>query len=129
VWAWIGAGLGATVFLYAAFVLWLVAAGRRDAGRAAARFVPDCIVLMTRLLRDPGTPRGHRLMLVLLVAYLATPIDLVPDFIPVAGYLDDAVLVVFALRLVLRGAGLDRIERHWPGRPESLALVISLARR
>jgi len=121
-WATVGA-LGA----YAAFVLALVLAGRRGAARAVAGFVPDCIVLLRRLLADGRVARRHKWMLGAAIAYLALPFDLMPDFIPVAGQLDDAVIVVLALRLVARGAGPDLIEAHWPGPAGSGALVLRLA--
>jgi uncharacterized membrane protein YkvA (DUF1232 family) len=115
------------VCLYALFVAVLVVAGRREGARAAAAFVPDCVVLFKRLLSDPRVPRRKKLVLAALIPYLLMPFDLVPDFIPVAGYLDDAVLVAFALRYVLRGSGPDLIAAHWPGPPTSLNLVLRFA--
>jgi uncharacterized membrane protein YkvA (DUF1232 family) len=103
--------------VYAAFVLALVVAGRREDAKALARFVPDCGVLAGRLLRDPRVARRHKLTLALLVAYLASPIDLVPDVIPVAGQLDDAILVWLALRAIRRSqGGAQLVREHWPGR-------------
>lgn len=113
--------------LYAVFVAVLVVAGRREGARAAAAFVPDCVVLFKRLLSDPRVPRRKKLVLAALIPYLLMPFDLVPDFIPVAGYLDDAVIVAFALRYVLRGSGPDLISAHWPGPPASLNLVLRFA--
>jgi uncharacterized membrane protein YkvA (DUF1232 family) len=104
-----------------------VVAGRREGARAAAAFVPDCVVLFKRLLSDPRVPRRKKLVLAALIPYLLMPFDLVPDFIPVAGYLDDAVIVAFALRYVLRGSGPDLISAHWPGPPASLNLVLRFA--
>ena len=72
-------------------------------------------------------PRGLRFRLWLLLAYLAVPVDLVPDFIPVIGYADDAVLVVWTLRSVARLAGAEAIEKHWPGTSEGLQTVVRLA--
>ena len=125
-WAW---ALVVAVVVYAAFVAALVAAGRGEAARALARFVPDCAVLFKRLLRDPRLPRRRKAVLVLLLGYLLMPIDLVPDVVPVAGYLDDAVIAALALRYVLHGAGAGLLEEHWPGPPETLALLIRLSRR
>ena len=113
--------------VYAVFVAVLVVAGRREGARAAAAFVPDCVVLFKRLLSDPRVPRRRKLVLAALIPYLLMPFDLVPDFIPVAGYLDDAVIVAFALRYVLRGSGRDLISAHWPGPPASLNLVLRFA--
>jgi uncharacterized membrane protein YkvA (DUF1232 family) len=84
--------------VYAAFIAWLVIRGRREDARAFATFIPDCIVLVTRLARDPRVPRRRKLLLIALVAYLGLPFDLVPDFIPVAGQLDDAIIVALVLR-------------------------------
>jgi len=61
--------------------------------------------------------------LVLLLATLASPVDLVPDFIPVVGYADDAVIVAFALRSVTRRVGTDVLDRHWPGTPDGLRAI------
>jgi uncharacterized membrane protein YkvA (DUF1232 family) len=124
---WLLVALGILVALYAAFVAYLFAAGRNETARAVARFVPDCVVLFRRLLADPRVPRRHKIVLGALVAYLAMPIDLVPDFIPVAGYLDDAVLVALVLRHVLRGSAAELIDEHWPGPDESRSLIMRLA--
>jgi uncharacterized membrane protein YkvA (DUF1232 family) len=125
---WALAGLAVTALLYAAAVLALVALGRRSDARALAGFLPDCIVLVRRLLRDPRVPRRRRAALALLVAYLLLPFDLVPDFIPVAGHVDDAILVALVLRWLVRGGGEALVREHWPGPDRSLALVTRAAR-
>jgi uncharacterized membrane protein YkvA (DUF1232 family) len=94
--------------------------------RAAARFVPDCFVLARRLLRDPRVPRGRKLLLLGLVGYLALPFDLVPDFIPVLGQLDDALLVVLVLRRFVR-ADEQLVREHWPGSEQALGVVLRAA--
>ena len=127
-WVWLPISIGALLGLYAAFILWLVALGRRGDARALATFIPDCIVLVTRLARDPRVPRRRKLLLLGLFAYLASPIDLVPDFIPVAGQLDDAIIVALALRHVLRSGGEPLLRELWPGPDQSLALILRLAR-
>ena len=119
--------LAVAVALYALLVLALYLGGRRGQARALAGFVPDCAVLFKRLLGDPRVPRGRKLLLGALALYLAMPIDLVPDFIPVAGQLDDAILVGLALRSLVRSAGPDLIREHWPGPEESLRAVLRLA--
>jgi uncharacterized membrane protein YkvA (DUF1232 family) len=86
--------------------------------------VPDCVVLFSRLLRDKRLPRHHKLLVGALIPYLAMPFDLVPDFIPVAGQLDDAVLVAFVLRRV---AGKTRNSSVNSGRDLNLALILRLA--
>jgi uncharacterized membrane protein YkvA (DUF1232 family) len=108
---------------YATFVVALLVLGRRTAARALAGFIPDCLVLLRRLLADPGVPRRRKAILIALVGYLAMPIDLVPDFIPVAGQLDDAIIAAVALRYALRAGGPALLREHWPG-PESLLNVV-----
>ena len=114
---------GCVLVLYAGFVVTLIVAGHRPSMRDLVRFIPDCIVLVTRLLRDPRVPRRHKLLLGALVGYLALPFDIVPDFIPVAGYLDDVLLVAVTLRAVARGTGVELLREHWPGPERSLALL------
>ena len=112
---------------YLAVIAVLALTGRRAQARAIGGFVPDCAVLFARLARDPALPRPRRLALVALAAYLASPIDLVPDFLPVAGQADDAILVILALRWILRGSRPALLERHWPGPDGSLAVLLRLA--
>jgi uncharacterized membrane protein YkvA (DUF1232 family) len=119
-------GLGLLV-LYLLFVIALWLAGRRESVRALAGFVPDCVVLFGRFMSDPRVARRHKLLLGALVLYLASPIDLVPDFVPVAGQIDDAIIAGLSLRLVLRASGPGLIEELWPGPPSSLAVVLKLA--
>jgi uncharacterized membrane protein YkvA (DUF1232 family) len=114
------------VAVYAAAVAGLVVAGRRSDAAALARFVPDCVVLVRRLLGDPRVPRRSRLALIMLLGYLASPIDLVPDFVPVAGHLDDAIVLALVLRHVVRAAGDAVLREHWPGSARSLAVVLRL---
>lgn len=95
--------------------------------REALRLLPDLLRLVRRLAADPALPRAVRVRLVLLLVYLASPVDLVPDFIPVLGYADDAIAVALVLRSVVRRAGPAALARHWPGTPEGLRLVQQLA--
>jgi uncharacterized membrane protein YkvA (DUF1232 family) len=120
---------GACLALYAAAVLALVLAGRRTEAVALARFIPDCVVLLKRLVSDPRVGRRRKIALVLVGGYLAMPFDLVPDFIPVAGQVDDAVLVAIAIRGLLRSTGPELIRNHWPGPRGGLAMMLRLARR
>jgi uncharacterized membrane protein YkvA (DUF1232 family) len=124
---WPTAGVGVALLLWALGVLVLVLAGRRSEARALARFIPDCLLLFKRLLADPRVSRSRKAALALGVVYLALPIDLVPDFIPVAGQLDDAIAVALVLRFVLRAGGRPLLREHWSGPPESLRFVTSLA--
>ena len=124
---WSLVGVGAILLLYAGLVLVLVIAGRRESARALAGFIPDCLILCSRLLGDPRVPRRKKALLIALTGYLALPFDLVPDFIPVAGQLDDVVIVALVLRSLLRGGGETVVREHWPGPENSLALVLRLA--
>jgi uncharacterized membrane protein YkvA (DUF1232 family) len=123
---WIAVGV--LVALYVGFVGALVAAGRRRDVRAWAGLIPDCLVLFKRLMGDPRVPRGRKLLLAAMLVYLAMPFDLVPDFIPVAGQLDDAILVAVVLGSILRSAGEVPLRDHWPGPETSLRLIVRLAR-
>lgn len=117
--------------LWVALVISLYVVGRRQSEsttwRDALRLVPDVVRLLRRLAADPEVPRGVRLRLGALLVYLLMPIDLVPDFIPVAGYADDAIIVAIALRSVTRRAGVEAIDRHWPGTEEGLRALKRLA--
>jgi uncharacterized membrane protein YkvA (DUF1232 family) len=95
--------------------------------REGLRLLPDLLRLIKRLAFDRKVPAGVRLRLFVLLAYLASPIDLVPDFLPVIGYADDAVVIALVLRSVVRRAGPEAIDHHWPGGPAGLQLVHRLA--
>ena len=122
------AGL-ALVYGVLLLLLWRYARAHPDTVtmREALRLLPDLLRLLRRLLADGTLPRGLRVRVALLVAYLAMPFDLVPDVVPVIGYADDAVVVALVLRSVVRRAGADALHRHWPGTPEGLALILRLA--
>jgi len=93
----------------------------------AMRLLPDTLRLLKRLATDPEVPRGAKVRLWLLFVYLAMPIDLVPDFVPVIGYADDAIIVAAVLRSVVRRAGLSRVRENWPGSADGLAALERLA--
>jgi uncharacterized membrane protein YkvA (DUF1232 family) len=116
------------LILDGAFVGLLLILGKSQEARAVAGFVPDCLILFKRLLADKRVPVTGKLLLGGMVLYLAMPFDLVPDFIPVAGQLDDAILVAWVLRHVLGSAGPTLISKHWPGLQESLDVVLRMSR-
>ena len=122
-WHWLVISAVLAAAVYATFVGWLLLTGRRQDARALAGFIPDCLVLFRRLLADQRVPRRSRLLIIAMIAYLAMPIDLVPDFIPIAGQLDDLILVAVVLRAVLRAGGPDLLREHWPGPATSLATI------
>jgi uncharacterized membrane protein YkvA (DUF1232 family) len=111
--------------VYAALIAVLVLGARQWDIRVIARLVPYCAILFKRLLGDPRVSRGWKLASALALVYLAVPFDLVPDFIPVAGQLDDAILVALVLRGLLRSAGPRLLREHWPG---PTALLVPLDR-
>jgi uncharacterized membrane protein YkvA (DUF1232 family) len=92
-----------------------------------ARVVPELGRLFLRLSRDPRVPLLRRLQLVVLGAYLVSPIDLIPDFIPRVGQLDDAAIAAVVLRGVVRSAGPEVVREHWPGTTRTLNVVLRLA--
>ena len=120
---WILIALLVVLALWAILVAALLLTGRRTDARALAGFIPDCIVFVKRLLADPEVPRRRKVALVVLVAYLASPIDLVPDFLPGIGQLDDALAIALVLRYVFRGGGRELLRERWPGPDASRALI------
>jgi uncharacterized membrane protein YkvA (DUF1232 family) len=120
-------GLGGTLALWTLLILLLVLFGRSGDAREVARFIPDCIVLLKRLLGDPRVPKRAKVAVALLIPYLALPFDLVPDFIPVAGQLDDAILVAATIAYIARRAGREVIEELWPGSDRGLRAILALA--
>ena len=92
----------------------------------AARLLPDLLRLLRRLASDPAVPFPVRVRVWLLVAYLALPIDLVPDVVPGLGYADDLIITVLVLCWTMRRVGLDTVRRHWPGTPDGLAALCRL---
>src|SRR4029077_12191418 len=127
-WSWLVVSLGVLFAVWAGLLVLVGAGGRRSDARALATFIPDCVVLVTRLARDPRVPRRRKLLLLGLVGYLALPFDLVPDFIPVAGQLDDAIIVALVLRHFIRAGGEPMMRELWPGPEQFLALILRLAR-
>ncbi|NRQ31762.1 DUF1232 domain-containing protein [Nonomuraea sp. NN258] len=132
-WADLAIGLAvALAVCWVALVAVLVAVRPRGGLlRESLRLLPDVLRLVRRLAADPGLPRGVRVLLGALLVYLALPFDLIPDFIPVLGYADDAIIVTAVLRSVVRRAGLEAVRRHWPGTDdgfETLTRITGLRR-
>ncbi|WP_139005306.1 DUF1232 domain-containing protein [Arthrobacter crystallopoietes] len=123
--------VGGVLLVYVAllFLLWRYARRNPEtvALRDALRLLPDLLRLVHGLAKDRTLPAGVRLGLLLLLLYLASPIDIVPDFIPVLGYADDVVVVGLVLRSVIRAAGSEPLGRHWPGSDAGLQIIRKLA--
>ena len=123
-------GLGVALLLawVALVVVMVMARPRGQLLKEALRLLPDVLRLLRRLAADRSLPGGVRVRLWLLLGYLAIPVDLVPDFVPVLGYADDAIIVTWVLRSVVRRAGPDAVRRHWPGSQDGLDAVWRLGR-
>ncbi|WP_404474938.1 YkvA family protein [Microbacterium aerolatum] len=131
VWTVIGVAAGLAV-IWAALAVALLIQARRAGWdlnwRDVIRLAPDLLRLLKRLASDKHVPRRTRWWLGGLLVYLLLPVDLIPDFIPVIGYADDAIVTVVALRYAVKHAGFEAVRRNWPGSPEGLASVLALAR-
>lgn len=106
----------------------LLLLGRRRDAQEVVRFIPDCIVLLKRLLGDDRVPLGAKLAVGLLLPYLVLPFDLIPDFIPIAGQIDDAILVALVIAYVGRRAGRQVIAELWPGSERGLQIILAATR-
>lgn len=124
-WSAVAAVAGTLLATWAVLVaaLWWAARREGEGLRAALRLLPDVVVLVRRLAGDRDLPRSVRWRVAALLAYLLLPVDLVPDVVPVVGWADDVVVAVWVLRSVVRRAGPEVVERHWPGTPAGLAVV------
>ena len=119
----LGIGVGLAL-VWAALIALLWILRPRDARLGELlRIVPDVARLVRSLLADRGVPLGARAALVGLLVWLINPIDLIPEFIPILGPLDDVVVAVLVLRYVRRRVGLEELRRRWPGTPEGFALL------
>lgn len=120
--------VGVLVAAWLLLVLVLVIAGRGALARELATLAPNLARLFAALVRDPRVPRRAKIVLGLTAVYLASPIDLVPDFIPIVGQLDDAIVAAIALRYVVRATPPGVVEQHWLGDPATLRRILRLAR-
>jgi uncharacterized membrane protein YkvA (DUF1232 family) len=116
-------GLGIAVAIWLAALLILVAAGRRSAARELATLIPNLLVLFKELFGDPRVSRSSKVLLGVAVVWLLSPIDLVPEFIPIAGPLDDAIVAALVLRYVLRHTDRSVLTEHWRGDAGTLAVL------
>jgi uncharacterized membrane protein YkvA (DUF1232 family) len=123
-------GLGvALACAFASWVVLLVLARRLPPGilRDLAAFIPDCVTTVRRLRKDPRVPRRARVATVIAGIWVASPIDLIPEFIPIIGPLDDLVVVALALRYAGRQVPRDVILAAWPGEPRLLERLLGPA--
>jgi uncharacterized membrane protein YkvA (DUF1232 family) len=121
---WIGVAVA--IWVVAIVVLFLV--GRRLAARELATLLPNLVRMCRTLLRDPRVPRGSKMLVGFAVLWFISPIDLVPEFIPVLGPLDDAILAALVVRHLVKRAGREVVAEAWPGDPATLERMFRLAR-
>jgi uncharacterized membrane protein YkvA (DUF1232 family) len=127
---WIIGGVIAFGVLVASWALLFVLARRLPPGTARdlAGFIPDCITTIRRLRADPRVPRKAKLAVVFAGLWVASPIDLIPEFIPVIGPLDDIVVVALALRYAGRQVPRDVLLAAWPGQPRLIERLLGTPR-
>lgn len=124
-WTWTLLGLGVVTLIVT--IVALSIRRSRTALIELVKVVPACLALIRDILRDPTIPRRHKITPAFAIAYLAFPIDLIPDLIPGIGQLDDALVIAWTLRHLVRVAGRERVEQHWTGDPYSLQRILRLA--
>jgi hypothetical protein len=126
----VGTAVGVALGLLALWVLLLVlfwALRPKDVPvRILLGLVPHLVRLLRSLVADRSTPLDVRLVLIGLLAWILSPIDLIPDFIPVLGPLDDVVVAVVAMRYVRRRVGVEDLRRRWMGGPERFELLLRI---
>lgn len=118
-----------TLVLWLLAILVLVALGRRSQARELVTVLPNLVVLFRGLLTDPRVSRSSKGWLWFALAWCVSPIDLIPEFVPVAGPLDDAIVAALVLRHVLRRTDRAVLADHWRGDPNTLDAIIRLGRR
>ena len=119
--------LAVCVAIWAVALVGLMLAGRRLAARRLVTAVPDLLALLKGLLRDPRVPRRSKFWVGFAFVWVLSPIDLIPEFLPVIGPLDDIVVVVLVLRHLLKTTPPGVLAEHWRGDPEVLARTLRLA--
>ena len=110
------------IWLLLVALIWLHRPSRHLAG-AALRLLPDVLHMLRGLVADPATPRAERWLLIGLIGWLVSPIDLLPEFLPGIGALDDIIVAAVVLRFVARRLGRAHLRAHWPGTDEGFGLV------
>jgi len=121
--------LAVVIIVWALAIAVLYALGRRTQARELATLIPNLLVLFKGLLRDPRVTSGSKAWLWFAVVWLVSPIDLIPEFIPVLGPLDDAVVAALVLRHVLRRTDHAVLAEHWRGDPATLDAITRWGRR
>ena len=118
--------LAAVAGAYVVAISALFLVGRGTAARELAALLPNLVKLFKGLIRDPRVPRRSKALLFFGAAWIASPIDLIPEFIPVLGPLDDAVVAALILRHLIRSSGREVVADHWHGDPATLERLLRL---
>ncbi|HET7309059.1 MAG TPA: DUF1232 domain-containing protein [Actinomycetota bacterium] len=118
--------VGIAVWLLALLILVII--GRKEQARELAAAIPNLLILFRGLLRDPRVPRRSKIWLVVAVIWIASPIDLVPEFIPVLGPADDVIVAALVLRHVLRRTDRSILAEYWRGDPSTLDRIVGSTR-
>jgi uncharacterized membrane protein YkvA (DUF1232 family) len=123
---WLRVVLLAAILMVGTWALLALLASRLPPGllRDLAAFVPDCVTTVRRLRRDPRVPRRAKVAVVLAGLWLLSPIDLLPEFLPVIGPLDDVLVAALALRYTARRVPREALEEAWPGQPRLLERLL-----
>jgi uncharacterized membrane protein YkvA (DUF1232 family) len=123
---WLQALLIAVAVIVGSWVLLIMLARRLPPGlaRDLAGFLPDCVTVVRRLCKDPRVPRRAKLAVAFAAVWVLSPIDLIPEFLPVIGPLDDIVVVALALRYAGRTVPRNVLLEAWPGNPDLLNRLI-----
>jgi uncharacterized membrane protein YkvA (DUF1232 family) len=119
----IGTIVGLLVLWVASLVLFFVLRPKDVPVRELLAVIPDVLRLLRSLIRDGAVPADVRLVVIGLIAWILSPIDLIPEFIPVLGPLDDVVVAIVAMRYVRRRVGIADLEARWQGTPDGFALL------
>ena len=119
---WLQAVLIAAGVILASWLVMIVLARRLPPGlaRDLAAFLPDCVTTARRLRRDPRVPRRAKVAVAFAAVWVLSPIDLIPEFLPVIGPLDDIVVVALVLRYAARSVPREVLLEAWPGNPDLL---------
>lgn len=129
---WLDLIIGFTAAVLLSWIALVIAlAIRRPKGdllTESLRLLPDLLRLLRRLTTTRDLPTGVRVRVALLFVYLAAPIDLIPDFIPILGFADDAIIVVLILRSVCRRVAMEELRHAWPGNDDGFAALCQLIR-
>jgi uncharacterized membrane protein YkvA (DUF1232 family) len=125
----LGVGI-AVLLLLASWAILIILAKRLPPGvlRDLAAFIPDCVTTVRRLRKDPRVPRRAKIAVIIAGLWVASPIDLIPEFIPVIGPLDDIVVVALCLRYAGRQVPRDVLLAAWAGEPRLIERLLGQPR-